>query len=64
MDPFYRHLNLSLSAGPREVVRVAAKAMHPWIRRQRSLRLARRRFYRDMLNSHDAAQDRSKARVP
>jgi hypothetical protein len=31
--------------------------MHPWIRRQRSLRLSRRRFYRDMLNSHDAARE-------
>lgn len=61
MDPFYRHLNLPLSAKPREVLRAAAKAMHPWIRRQRSLRLARRRFYRDMLNSHEAAQDRAKS---
>jgi hypothetical protein len=64
MDPFYRHLNLPLSARPREVARAAARAMHPWIRRLRSLRLARRRFYRDMLNSHEAAQDRAKPWAP
>ena len=60
MDPFYPKLGLPLSAKPRAVVKAAAKAMHPWMRRQRSLRLSRRRFYRDMLNSHDAAQEQAK----
>lgn len=57
MDPFYSKLGLPLSAKPREVVKAAAKAMHPWMRRQRNLRLSRRRFYRDMLTSHEAAQE-------
>ena len=61
MDPFYAHLHLSLTAKPREVVRAAAAAMHPWIRRHRGLRLARRRFYRDMLNSHDLARERARS---
>ena len=60
MDPFYPHLNLSLTAKPRDVIKAAAKALHPWIRRQAGLRLSRRRFYRDMLNAHEAAQDRAK----
>lgn len=60
MDAFYPHLDLPLTARPRDVVKAAARAMHPWIRRQRSLRLARRRFYRDMLSSHEAAQDQAK----
>ena len=57
MDRFYPQLGLPLTAGPRAVIKAAAKAMHPWIRRQRSLRLSRRRFYRDMLNAHEAARD-------
>jgi len=60
MDQFYPRLGLLPSAKPRDVVKAAAKAMHPWIRRQRSMRLARRRFYRDMLNSHDAAQEQAR----
>jgi len=57
MDRFYPQLGLPLTAGARTVIKAAAKAMHPWIRRQRSLRLSRRRFYRDMLNAHEAARD-------
>lgn len=60
MDPFYPKLGLPLSAKPREVVKAAAKAMHPWMHRQRSLRLPRRRFYRDMLTSHEAAQEQTR----
>ena len=57
MDPFYPKLGLPLTAKPRDVIKAAAKAVHPWIRRQRSLRPSRRRFYRDMLNSHHAARE-------
>ncbi len=64
MDSFYPHLDLPLTAKPREVVKAAAKAMHPGIRRERGLRLARRRFYRAMLNSHEAAQERAKPTAP
>jgi len=64
MDPFYPKLGLPLTARPRDVIKAAAKAMHPWLRRQRSLRLSRRRFYRDMLNSHDAAQEGARVSRP
>ena len=56
MSAFYRSLHLPLTASSREVVKAAAKALHPGLRRIRALRLARRRFYRDMLNEHEAAQ--------
>ncbi len=61
MDPFYPHLKLPLTAKPRDVIKAAAKALHPWIRRQPGLRLSRRRFYRDMLNTHEAAQDKARS---
>ena len=61
MDPFYSHLNLPLTAKPRDVIKAAAKALHSWIRRQPGLRLSRRRFYRYMLNTHEAAQDRARS---
>ncbi len=56
MSPFYRSLHLPITASSREVVKAAAKALHPGLRRIRALRLARRRFYRDILNEHEAAQ--------
>ncbi|MCB1355201.1 MAG: hypothetical protein KDK53_01430 [Maritimibacter sp.] len=56
MSHLYRSLRLPLSASSREVVKAAAKALHPGLRRMRALRLARRRYYRDMLNEHEAAQ--------
>jgi hypothetical protein len=61
LDQFYPHLKLPLTAKPRDVIKAAVKALHPWIRRQPGLRLSRRRFYRDMLNAHDAAQDRGRS---
>jgi hypothetical protein len=57
MSAFYRSLHLPLSAISREVVKAAIRALHPGLRRQRSLRLTRRRFYRDMLNEHEAAKE-------
>lgn len=62
MGSYYRLLGLPLTATSREVVKAAARALHPWLRRQRGLRTSRRRFYREMLNEHDAARER--ARVP
>ena len=50
-----------MTAKPRDVIKAAAKALHPWIRRQSGLRLSRRRFYRDMLNTHEAAQDSARS---
>lgn len=57
MDDFYPKLGLPPTASPRDVVKAAAKALHPSLRRQRGLRLPRRRFYRQMLNAHDEARD-------
>ena len=58
----FRHRALRHHAeSPRDFIKAAAKALHPWIRRQPGLRLSRRRFYRDMLNAHEAAQDRARS---
>ena len=57
MDSFYHQLGLPMSATPRDVDKTAAKSLHPWFRRQHSLRVSRRRFYREILNEHDAEQD-------
>lgn len=56
MSPFYRSLHLPLTASSREVVKAAVRSLHPGLRRMRALRLARRRYYRDMLNEHEAVQ--------
>ena len=54
-DPIYDVLGVSADAGRSTVLRAAARAMHPSIRRDSSLRLSRRRFYRQMLAAHAAA---------
>lgn len=54
-DPIYAVLGVSVDAGRFTVLRAAARAMHPSIRRDPSLRLSRRRFYRQMLAAHAAA---------
>lgn len=54
-DPIYDVLGVSADAGRFTVLRAAARAMHPSIRRDSSLRLSRRRFYRQMLAAHAAA---------
>ena len=50
MDSFYHQLGLPKAATPRNVVKAAANSLHPWFRRQYSLRNLRRRFTREMLN--------------
>ena len=62
MTNFYLGLGLPLSAMSREVVRAAVRALHPGLRRNRALRASRRRFYREMLNEHDAARDLARRR--
>ena len=57
MSESYLLLGLPITANPREVVRAAAKALHPDTRRIRGLRCSRKRFYRDMLKQHAAAQE-------
>ena len=56
MTRFYLALGLPISATSREVIRAAAWALHPGLRRNRAHRASRRRFYREMLNEHDAAR--------
>ena len=54
-DPFYSLLGLPPDATAFTVLRAAARAFHPTIRKDPGLRLARRRFYRQMLAAHAAA---------
>ena len=54
-DPFYPLLGLSPDVSGFKVLRAAARAFHPTIRRDPGLRLARRRFYRQMLAAHATA---------
>lgn len=56
MDPFYAHLGVTAQATPCTVLRAAARALHPSLRRMRGLRVARQRFYRAMLASHASLQ--------
>lgn len=56
MDPAYARLGLAVSATPCTVLRAAIRALHPSLRRMRSLRFARQRFYRAMLASHASLQ--------
>jgi hypothetical protein len=53
MKDFYRSLRLSPKVSGREVVKAAARALHPMLRANPGLRLLRRRYYREMLNLHD-----------
>lgn len=62
MTRFYLSLGLPISAASREVIRAAVRALHPLLRRNRALRASRRRFYREMLNEHDAARDLARRR--
>lgn len=54
-DPFYPLLGLTADAAAFTVLRAAARAFHPTLRKDPGLRLARRRFYRQMLGAHAAA---------
>nr|WP_226937821.1 hypothetical protein [Pseudogemmobacter faecipullorum] len=47
-------LGLTADAAGFTVLRAAARAFHPSIRKDPGLRLARRRFYRQMLAAHAA----------
>lgn len=51
----YPLLDLTADAAGFAVLSVAARAFHPSIRKDPGLRLARRRFYRQMLAAHAAA---------
>ncbi|MFV1844081.1 MULTISPECIES: hypothetical protein [unclassified Phaeobacter] len=55
-DPTYLSLGLPPTASPLAVVRAAVRALHADTRAVRSFRMARKRFYRQMLCAHAARQ--------
>ena len=61
MQALYLSLDLPPEAAGLAVIRTAARALHPLLRANPDLRLARRRFYREMLNEHDVARARQTA---
>ncbi|NPD17150.1 hypothetical protein HOY34_18315 [Xinfangfangia sp. D13-10-4-6] len=63
-DPFCSLLGLTADATAFTVLRAAAHAFHSTIRMDPGLRLARRRFYRQMLAAHAAAASQGSPRSP
>jgi hypothetical protein len=55
-DPAYLRLDLPLTASSFDVLRAAVRALHPDTRAVRGFRMARKRFYRQMLCAHAARQ--------
>ena len=55
-DPVYKRLGLPVTASPYAVLRAAVRALHPDTRGVRGFRVARKRFYRQMLCAHAARQ--------
>ncbi len=53
-DPAYQRLGLPVTASPYTVLRAAVRALHPDTRAVRGFRIARKRFYRQMLCAHAA----------
>ena len=53
-DPTYQRLGLPVTASPYTVLRAAVRALHPDTRAVRGFRIARKRFYRQMLCAHAA----------
>ena len=55
-DPAYQRLGLCVTASSYAVLRAAVRALHPDTRAVRGFRIARKRFYRQMLCAHTARQ--------
>ena len=55
-DPAYLRLGLLPTASPFTVLRAAVRALHPDTRAVRGFRIARKRFYRQMLCEHASRQ--------
>ena len=55
-DPAYQRLGLSPTASPQTVLRAAVRALHPDTRAVPGFRMARKRFYRQMLCAHATRQ--------
>ncbi|MBL4929481.1 hypothetical protein [Fuscibacter oryzae] len=56
MSRAYQNLGLPLEASPITVVRTAIRRLHPDTLAVRSWREARKRYYRELLQAHAAAQ--------
>ena len=56
MSRVYQNLGLPPEASPLTVVRTAIRRLHPDTIAVRSWREARKRYYRDLLQAHAAAQ--------
>lgn len=56
MSRVYQNLSLPPEASPLTVVRTAIRRLHPDTLAVRSWREARKRYYRDLLQAHAAAQ--------
>ena len=55
-DPAYLRLGLPPTASPQTVLRAAVRALHPDTRAVPGFRMARKRFYRQMLCAHATRQ--------
>ncbi len=62
-DASYRRLGLPATASNCAVLRAAIQAFHPNTLAVRGFREARKRYYRDLLNQHAAAQSEAKAKA-
>lgn len=56
MSRVYQNLGLPAEASPLTVVRTAIRRLHPDTLAVRSWRAARKRYYRELLQAHAAAQ--------
>jgi hypothetical protein len=56
MTNSYRRLGIPPNASACAVLRAAIRALHPDTLRVRSFREARKRYYRELLDQHAAAQ--------
>ena len=56
MSRVYQNLGLPNEASPLRVVRTAIRRLHPDTLAVRSWREARKRYYRELLQAHAAAQ--------
>jgi hypothetical protein len=61
MTESYKRLGLPSDASALAVVRAAVRALHPDTLAVRSFREARKRYYRQMLMDHAAAQGKARA---
>lgn len=64
MSRVYQNLGLSPEVSPLTVLRAAIRRLHPDTIAVRSWREARKRYYRDLLQAHAAAQAAAEIHQP